>query len=729
MKRHDRSFSKLEILLALLAVLLSGFLLVAQGFAEESANWGTQDPKAMCTANGFRWCGLDIGGFCLVDPAKQCPSPDQTGTNPTPPPVNMQQDCASEGGKWCLNFDGQSGWCNRDPKGVCPAYNEGDCRTQNKIWCVDPNRAGSVGWCTDNCPFQAPSADQVKMCTDKGGHWCKTPDGVGGYCALDPNQKCPVYNPSDCALESGLWCPDMTLPQKGFCNYHSKECPQMMSKEQCVSQNRPWCEMGGMGYCATMGVVCPVPNQQETICPGGLRVPAGKMCPPQEGIRCPDGRMVPDIKMCSESNFQGFKCSNGMMVGSMDQCPPMDGKPMGMGQEGMMPQFEKPHMSGEQFSSQKQFLFKELSSLEVSAKRVGDKELLAQMALLRVRIEKLEGVLPEELPDMLRSIHDEMQSIRMRVDELRQKEGEKEQQKRDQEFKKRMLKEMQQRIKPFERFLNQIKNKIKKLEAKKIKIDSEILENLKRAEEILARIKAAKSFDEIEDIIEEMPDVAQSLNEVLPRLELLARLPQMIAFLERQIRSTDIAVKRAESTVKKLKLDATEELLAMKKLMSLVGVTMAQIKSGNFEDDVDEFVRESIMESLEEVRDRAQVIQSVADARRQLSIFTRDIRSIEREIATREKNKEDVREEKAKLGEIKTHLTLLGKWVVAKPSAETRAELFDVLGELFESINEIKEQLDLLVAPSFEKEFEKLFQEPLVPDSQRFELKEALISN
>lgn len=288
----------------------------------------------------------------------------------------------------------------------------------------------------------------------------------------------------------------------------------------------------------------------------------------------------------------------------------------------------------------------------------------------------------------------------------------------DEKFRERALKQMQQGVKQFERYLSTLETKIKRIERQKVPVDKDLKETLAKAKEMARRTKEAKSYDEIKDIMEEMPDMAERLNEFLPRLEQLSRLPKAMRLIERQLADAKRYVKTATASVKRLKLDATEQLAQMQKNVDQISSAVQNVKSGKYDgDSLFDYIQENIIEPFEDINATNSAITAVANVKRYVTQVNTQIKRYDTVIKRTEKNGEDTTEAKTLLLELRVSVKELNALAVSKLTKDIGE---DILFSM-QTVTDIREQLDSLLDLEKPGEVERQLQRFLESGGEKFD--------
>ncbi|MEK7164556.1 MAG: hypothetical protein AAB779_01275 [Patescibacteria group bacterium] len=171
---------------------------------------------------------------------------------------------------------------------------------------------------------------------------------------------------------------------------------------------------------------------------------------------------------------------------------------------------------------------------------------------------------------------------------------------------------------------------------------------------VIAAIKAAKTFDEAEEAgMQDLPELFQSLDEFRHQLEALSRWPQVARQITQQVRRLNTELKRAKTTVDRLKrqkIDLTDEYTAfeaaVKKLKEVAGVASAKATSGNTEDVEEAFnlLENEFFGAMEEAFQSVQIIQTMTNLGRFNSDFRRGLAQAQQTINRLKRQKVDTAE-------------------------------------------------------------------------------------
>lgn len=110
---------------------------------------------------------------------------------------------------------------------------------------------------------------------------------------------------------------------------------------------------------------------------------------------------------------------------------------------------------------------------------------------------------------------------------------------------KRGIRGMEQGLKMFER-------QVAALTKKGVAVPTDILEHIAKLKSIVEKVKAAKSFDEIQEDMESMQDLMETFDQDRQKLEILARWPQTLKQINQQLTRLTSELKRSKTIVDRL---------------------------------------------------------------------------------------------------------------------------------------------------------------------------------
>lgn len=209
---------------------------------------------------------------------------------------------------------------------------------------------------------------------------------------------------------------------------------------------------------------------------------------------------------------------------------------------------------------------------------------------------------------------------------------------------KRGLKGMEQGLRMFEQ-------QIARLTKQGIAVPQEVRDNLDKVKTVIAAIKTAKTWEEIEAAgIEDMQDLFQNLDQSRQQLEALARWPQTLKQINMELNRLTSALKRAKSVVASLSkrgVDLSDVYAnfeaAVNKLKSVRDDASAKMKAGESEEAFN-LLENDFFGQMEDVWENQRVIETMANLGRFASEFKRGIADAKRTIAMLKRKKIDTTE-------------------------------------------------------------------------------------
>ncbi len=219
---------------------------------------------------------------------------------------------------------------------------------------------------------------------------------------------------------------------------------------------------------------------------------------------------------------------------------------------------------------------------------------------------------------------------------------------RQKQMEKQQLDQMKRGMRGAEQGLNQFDKQITKLTKQGIVIPADCAENLSKVKTIIAAVKSAQSFEDVQSAgIEDMQDSMQALNDCRQQLEVLARWPQTLKQVNSEIKKLDSALKRDSSIVTKLSkqgIDLSQEYSAFETAVTQLKTVRddadSKIKSGDSEGAFSD-LEDGFFGSMQDVWEKDRIIQTMSNLGRFNSDFKRGIADAERTIKTLKRQKVD----------------------------------------------------------------------------------------
>lgn len=659
--------------------------------------------KASCEVKSRKWCmtsGTITGGWC-ANVGENCPA-------------NTASECTAQNGEWCANQGSSGGWCSQT-KGTCPVNDKATCELKSRKWCVSTGSASTSGWCAmtnEMCPVATATE-----CTAQGGEWCKSQyssmSGSSGWCTGKGN--CPINDEATCKTNGRKWC---------VSNYGGTGWCQGLNDTASMGS--------GMSCSGTTPVPTPTPTPTTlptptptttpilTRCPDGTQIPVGAKCPTVPVITCPNGRVVSSSEQCSGDEvsgclkFGGTWCTNASQ-GKAGYCAPQ-GMPCTQPPNPQNPEPTQPPPTVRQLSAnetrnierQRKQILRELKNIETSMKKYDEPTLLAKIVALKDKVTNAKLV-DSSAFESLQGAQYDLDDIRDAFQDVMNAKGNLNDQQMDEKSQARALREMKQGLKQVEKFLATIERTIKHVEKQGIAVDQKFKDAFAKAKDLGARTKAAKTYQEIQDVSDQIPDTVQALNDYLPILEQLSRIPKITKALNQKVSEATRAISSATATAKRVKLDATDELATMSSLLAEVKDAVARIKTGAIEgEDVYGYVQDSVFTKVDDILQLARSIQAVANVRAHLKgVIQVDVNRFGKALKKLESKGEDVTEATAALDELRGHLETLKALAAKKLTPDTADELIDELRSISDLSEQLQNLLGLTTADQLEKQLKR----------------------
>lgn len=275
---------------------------------------------------------------------------------------------------------------------------------------------------------------------------------------------------------------------------------------------------------------------------------------------------------------------------------------------------------------------------------------------------------------------------------------------RETEDSQRRIQDMQRNIKGAEQGLNMFEKQINTLAKKKITIPTELKDNLQKIKTIIAAVKKAKTWEEMEASgIEDLQDLMMGLDESRQQLEMLSRWPQTLKQIDQQIKNLDNQYKKGQSLVTKLSkkgIDLSVQLTAFKegidKLKTVRTEALAKVTSGTTEDIQTAFdlLENDFFGQMDYVMQYQNIIQTMSNLGQFQSEFKRSITQAQTQIKTLSRKKIDTSELSSILNDTKNK----GNEILAMIKAPTSELDEDTVMSSLQEIQDLRQQFGDLVA-------------------------------
>ncbi len=293
-------------------------------------------------------------------------------------------------------------------------------------------------------------------------------------------------------------------------------------------------------------------------------------------------------------------------------------------------------------------------------------------------------------------------------DEERMKQDEERQKKQEEEGNKRCLKDMQRGMKGTERPIKDLEKKIAQIKRSKGTVPPAVEETVANLKAGLAKIKAATTCDEAQEIQGELSESMENMQDLFMQLEFAAQAPKIVKQIKQGYGMLDKMWKRALLMAKKSKVDLSEQVAKGQaihdELKAMFDQMIAAVNSGDFE--VMQNMMESGMEADEkrqELEEVVQIIDAMRNTGKMISGLNQHLNGLKRGVAQLKRKKVDVTEINACLANAK------GGIDAVKSATKVRPIDFDTLIETFEAANDVLDQCDDLIGAASGQEEEGVF--------------------
>lgn len=281
-----------------------------------------------------------------------------------------------------------------------------------------------------------------------------------------------------------------------------------------------------------------------------------------------------------------------------------------------------------------------------------------------------------------------------------QEQMEKMQQQQEAQMKQQQAKELERvkkQMSSFGKQMTSIKNRVAALAKKGVSAPSELTAALAKTDELMAKIKAAQSFDDMEGIPEEMQEVGEIIREQMPNLERLANVKTIYSRIDKQLKSFDKMLAQDKTLVKKSKVDLSEALTEFEQNLANLKTGYAAAKqliaSGSVEEGFDA-LESDVFDKMDEVGENHNIIQQIGRMQTTITQAGREITTNQRQIDTLKRAKKDVTAVQAIINEAKVKLAELKTLAEAKPFDPE--PVFDALAEMEDLRDQFMHEMNLL---------------------------------
>lgn len=223
------------------------------------------------------------------------------------------------------------------------------------------------------------------------------------------------------------------------------------------------------------------------------------------------------------------------------------------------------------------------------------------------------------------------------------------------------LTEFRRNITNTERGVKNFESQLKRLQKQKLVVPTGVAENLTKIKELIAIVKTAKSWEEMQAAgVEDMGDLMDTLNQSRNDLEMLARWPQTLKQMDKEIVNLNRQVKKAKTVVDRLlkkEIDLTEnysKFVEMAgKLKTARDDANAKMAAGDSEGAFN-VAQDDFFEQLEETYQNMKVIEVMSNLGMFASSFKSQLKMAQQQINQLKKKKIDIAELQAIYDDTKT---------------------------------------------------------------------------
>lgn len=615
---------------------------------------------------------VPYGTNCPSTPYTPYTTPTSTfpGGNNT---SDMQTQCVTAGNEWCLppvpmsgSITAGSGWCVYKPS-TCPINDATTCRSKGFEWCL-------------------PSTSAANANTAMGTGWC----------ANSPGSECPINDQATCTAKGKSWCtPDPTKSPYGmaYC---------MMGGMGGYTPTAPWgfnCTGGGSG--AFTPPATPIPYsptstwpttpQPVVNCPDGSMAATQAACP--SFITCGDGRRAVSYSDCTvkEDNItsclrkaglwcRGSSASESGYCSKTQTCSTLPNPTEAQKQE-----YQTPTQNAPDVSRDVKDITRLLTNLKRAFTKSGDKDSLAKVTALEVRLQALPK--DETVFDTLQLIRDEISALN-EIQSMNAS-GPNTTSAQDAKMQARALKQLQQGVKTFTRQIKVLETKIAKIEKGGVKIPTRLLETIANIKLLLAEVNGAKDFDTARDAAEALRDEAENLNELLPLIEQYSQLPKIISYLSREVTAQIKITKKLQTSAKRYGDTATEAINKVLDQLNGYNNQLTIYRRGEYDWETIFSDLQNMYDGLQGTADELSGLQVIANLKSTANKMVADTNTYNKKMIQLKRAGEDTTEVMAMIAEMRDQLAALNKMRVTADSVDEVMAAVDQIQELANQIEEI----------------------------------------
>jgi len=273
---------------------------------------------------------------------------------------------------------------------------------------------------------------------------------------------------------------------------------------------------------------------------------------------------------------------------------------------------------------------------------------------------------------------------------------------------KRNIKNFEQEIKMFEKQINTLKKQ-------KMAVPAQVTENLGKLKEIIATIKNAKTWAEVEEMgFDQMQEYMNNLQENRQQLEMLARWPQTLKDLDRQLKQFASELKRSKTITARLQKQGidisnlyTEFESGINRLKAVRDEAANKIKSGDAEtiESAFESIQDDFFGQTQDIWQNQRIIQTMSNLGQFAKEFKQRMAGSQQLINQLKRQKIDTAELEDLINQAKTQGNEILVLVKAKPVDEEA--IISGLMEMENFRSELENQVQELMGKQEEMPWQK----------------------
>ncbi len=255
---------------------------------------------------------------------------------------------------------------------------------------------------------------------------------------------------------------------------------------------------------------------------------------------------------------------------------------------------------------------------------------------------------------------------------------------RQKEMEAKQLERMKREFKQMDSHIARTRQYFEKQSSKGVAIPAECTAALETIQKILAAVKTATSFEELQDAgMEEMQEHFQTLNECRMRIEMLARIPQILKQVDRAITQME---RRWTNAKKRVPADATDIVSEGDSILRNIQEARKNL-SLNVTDpeELRDALDEGIFSHFDDLGSIIQRLEAARNAKKFLSAAPRMIRDMERKIITFKKEGRGVASFETILKDLRSKVEMAKG---LKPGTEEFKTIVEEIAELGQSFAE-----------------------------------------